>query len=198
MQYLVDQREHSMTRYSALDRAGLEGRQAEVFDAILAGPRAAVLAPHHLLLRSPELADHSQKMGAFLRYGTRLGPRLSELVILLTARHWCCAYEWDHHEPIARRDRVADAIIAAIALGQTPAFQNEDEQQVHDVCMACLQAKQVSDPCFLALTRRFGEAGLIEVIGLVGYYSMLAMMLNAFETPGEGGAQYAIAPRIED
>ena len=183
-----------MARYSALDRTRLDGRQAEVFDAILAGPRGAVLAPHHLLLRSPELADHSQKMGAFLRYGTRLGSRLSELVILLTARHWSCRYEWEHHEPIARRAGLADDIIEAIALRQLPDFKTDDERHVYEVCIACLSAKPVPEPCFTAVTGQFGEGGLVEAIGLVGYYSMLAMLLNAFETPAEGSSRYMITP----
>lgn len=173
-----------MTRFTPLDRALLKGRQALVYDAIQSGRRGAVLAPHHLLLRSPELADHAQQMGAYLRYDTVLEPRLSELVILLTAQHWSCAYEWTCHEPIARRSGLTDAVISAIACQADPSFERDDERDLYVFSQRCLAGHSVDDRLFQSISRRFGERGMVEIVCLIGYYSMLAMLLNTFETPG--------------
>ena len=157
--------------------------QREVAQAMIAGPRGAVLAPFIPLLRSPELAGHLQRAGEYLRYRSRIGVRLTELAILVTANEWQQPVEWAIHAPIAEREGVARAAIDAIARGERPAALAADEAAVYDVCTELHRSHQVTDATWAAAIACFGEQGVVDLIGINGYYALLAMVMNAARTP---------------
>ena len=162
--------------------------QRECAQEIIQGPRGAVIEPFVPLLRSPELCTHAQRMGAYLRYRSAIGLRLSELAILLTARYWHQAVEWAIHAPLAVREGISVAAVHAIGSGQQPVFAMADEQAVYDFSVQSLVDKQVSDATWSAVTAQLGEHGAVDLLGIVGYYSMLALVMNGARTPEPAGA----------
>ena len=157
--------------------------QREVAQAMIAGPRGAVLAPFVPLLRSPELAGHLQRVGAYLRYRSAIGVRLTELAILVTAAEWQQAVEWAIHAPIAAREGVSPALIAALERRERPTAMAEDEAAVYDLCIELQRLHRVGDATWGRAIALFGEAGVMDLIGVNGYYAMLAMVMNAARTP---------------
>ncbi len=157
--------------------------QRAVAEEIIRGPRGALLAPFVPLLRSPELLQHAHRMGEYLRYRNSLGLRLSELAILITARHWSQQVEWAIHAPIAAREGVADATIRDIGDGRRPAHMAADEEAVYDFCTELQHDRGVSDRGWHAVVERFGERGVVDLVGIAGYYSFLSMVMNAARTP---------------
>jgi 4-carboxymuconolactone decarboxylase len=158
--------------------------QRQHAEAIIQGPRGALLAPFVPLLRSPELMGHAQRMGEYLRYRSALGLRLSELAILVTAREWSQQVEWAIHAPIAIREGIAAATVQAIAEGRRPATLADDETVVHDFSIELHRQRQVSDDTWQAAIGRLGEQGVVDLIGINGYYAFLAMVMNAARTAG--------------
>lgn len=152
-------------------------------DEIIAGPRGGLISPFVPLLRSPELCTHAQRMGEYLRYRSAIGLRLSELAILVTARHWDQQVEWSIHAPIAVREGVAPDIVEAIADGRTPAFTQADEQIVYEVSRQSLQERRVDDATWAAACAQLGEHGVVDLTGIVGYYTMLSIVMNGAQTP---------------
>ena len=150
---------------------------------IIDGPRGALISPFVPMLRSPELMAHSQRMGEYLRYRSAIGLRLSELAILLVARHWTQQVEWAIHVPIALREGVRPETVTAIAHGQRPASMAEDEAFVHDFCTELQERQEVSDATWERGIAAFGEQAVVDLVGVVGYYGYLAMLMNAARTP---------------
>ncbi|GLK84786.1 carboxymuconolactone decarboxylase family protein [Ancylobacter defluvii] len=170
-------------RYRELDPAGLDADQRRIFEEI-GRPRAgAVPAPFHIYVESPELAATAQAVGAFCRYRTGLPPRLSELAILTTASYWGAAYEFTVHAREARKAGVPEFEIEALAAGHRPDFTEADAALVHDFASAVYQHQDVPDALFAAAVERFGRRTVIELTGLLGYYSMLAIALRVFRVP---------------
>jgi 4-carboxymuconolactone decarboxylase len=157
--------------------------QRRVRAEIASGPRGAVSGPFDALLRSPELADRLQKLGAYVRFESSLPAPLSELAILVTARHWGAQYEWWAHRRLAEKAGLAPAVADAIAEGRRPAALQADEAAVYDFCRELHETKQVSDAAWNAALERFGERGVIDLIGACGYYSIVSMVLNAARVP---------------
>ena len=157
--------------------------QREVAQAMIAGPRGAVLAPFVPLLRSPELAGHLQRVGEYLRYRSAIGVRLTELAILVTAAEWQQAVEWAIHAPIAAREGVSPALIAAVERRERPTAMADDEAAVYELCIELQRLHRVSDATWGRAIALFGEAGVMDLIGINGYYAMLAMVMNAARTP---------------
>ncbi len=151
-------------------------------DEIIRGPRGALVSPFVPLLRSPELMGHTQHMGEYLRYRSALGQRLSELVILVTAREWSQQVEWAIHAPIALREGVAAETVDAIAHGRRPAQMPDDEAVVYDFSLELHRTRQVSDATWGKALECLGEQGTMDLVGVNGYYSMLAMVMNAART----------------
>ncbi len=172
----------SVDRLPPLAPESWTDEQREHADEIIRGPRGALISPFVPLLRSPELMTHAQRMGEYLRYRNALGLRLSELAILITARHWTQQVEWAIHAPIAEREGVAKATIAAIAQGQRPQGMPADEGVVYDFCTELHRDQQVSDTTWAAATALFGDKGAIDLIGINGYYAFLSMVMNAART----------------
>ena len=152
-------------------------------EAMIAGRRGAVLAPFIPLMRSPELMGHVQRIGEYLRYRSAIGVRLTELAILVTAHEWQQPVEWAIHAPIAEREGIAPATIAAIARGERPEPMAEDEAAVYAICTELHRQRQVSDATWASAIARFGEQGVVDLIAINGYYATLAMVMNAARTP---------------
>ena len=152
-----------------------------------AARRVDLSGPFYPLLRSPELLTRARAMGDYLRYGSALPPRLSEFVILLTASRWAQQYEWAVHHPIALKEGVSPETATAIAEGRRPAAMTDDEAILYDLCTELQRDRVVSDPTYARALAKFGERGVVDTVGIVGYYTFLAMQLNTSRTPAPQG-----------
>ena len=174
-------------RLGPIPEHALNDAQRAAAQEIIDGPRGAVYGPFVPLLRSPELMLHAQRMGEYLRYRSAIGARLSELAILVTARQWDQQVEWAIHAPNAAQVGIPAALIAAIAARERPAAMLVDEALVHDFCIELHEKKAVSDQVYADALALFGEQGVIDLVGLCGYYAMLAMVMNTARTAVPGG-----------
>ena len=165
----------------AADR--LTPAQREAIDAFKTARGAEVTGPFHPLLRSPELMMRTRAMGDYLRYKSALPPRLSEFVILMTAREWSQQYEWNAHYPIAIKAGVRADVLSAIAEGRRPDQMSNDEAILFDFCKELHRVKSISDDTYARAVKAFGEQGVMDTIGITGYYSLLGMVLNTARTP---------------
>ncbi|MEE8171868.1 MAG: carboxymuconolactone decarboxylase family protein [Alphaproteobacteria bacterium] len=172
----------------------LDAAQRRVYDEIKAGRRGAVLDLFMMLLHSPQLADRAQRLGVFLRYDTSLSTRLSELAVLTTAKHWNSSYEWHFHEKEARAGGLAEEIIAAVRAGEAPKFENGDEAAVYAYTREILSNRHASDDTYQTALAIFGNAGMVELTCLIGYYCMIAMTLNEHGVALPEGAEPALPP----
>jgi 4-carboxymuconolactone decarboxylase len=163
-------------------RCWTEEQRAQA-DAIVKGPRGALVPPFVPLLRSPELMGHVQRMGEYLRYRSALPPRLSELAILVTARHWTQQVEWAIHAPIAIAQGVPAQAVDDIARGRTPGGLDDDGVLVARFCSELQSTKSVADGTWEAFVERFGEKAAMDLTGIVGYYTLLSMVMNVARTP---------------
>lgn len=169
-------------RLPPLPEADWTPEQHRAARPIIEGPRGALISPFVPLLRSPELMDHVQRLGEYLRYRNALGVRLSELAILVVARHASQAVEWAIHVPIALREGVADGTVEAIARDQRPPQMPPDEALVHDFSRQLLHKQLVDDATWQAAVAAFGEKGVMDLVGVIGYYALLAMVMNVAQT----------------
>ncbi|MCC2956802.1 carboxymuconolactone decarboxylase family protein [Massilia sp. IC2-477] len=160
----------------------MSAAQRAAAQAIIDGPRGAVYGPFVPLLRSPELMEYAQRMGEYLRYRSAIGVRLSELAILVTARQWNQQVEWAIHAPIAAQVGIPSSVIDAIAERRRPEDMLVDEAVVHDFCIELHEGKSVSDRVYADALALFGEQGVVDLMGLNGYYTFLAMVMNTART----------------
>jgi len=168
------------SRLTPLDEAQMNEAQRAVLHEILTGPRGNLDGPFLAWIHSPELANHAQRLGAFCRYGTRLELRLTELAILYTAAWWQSQAEWQIHEPIARSAGLTDPIIEALRQQSFPPFTRADELLVYRVGKSLYEARRVDDLLYADAVKAFGEPAVVELIGVFGYYALVAMTLNVF------------------
>jgi 4-carboxymuconolactone decarboxylase len=166
-------------RYRPLTPETLTPEQRPVYEAIAAARHGSVPKPFHVLLQSPELTDRAQQLGALLRYRTGLPARLSEIAILVTARHWDASYEWSVHEGEARKAGVPEEVIRAIASGTRPVVAGDDAV-VYDFAAAFFASRDVPDALFNLAVERFGSQTVVELSAILGYYSMLAIVMGIF------------------
>lgn len=172
-----------MNRLPPLSEAQWSEEQRQLAEEIISGPRGALLPPFQPLLRSPELMAHAQRMGEYLRYRSTIGQRLSELAILFTARHWSQPVEWAIHASIARDKGISPLAVQAINEQRRPDGLPVDEQVVYDFCQQLHQQKRVDDQTWQQAIALWGEKGVVDLIGINGYYSFLAMVMNGAQTP---------------
>jgi 4-carboxymuconolactone decarboxylase len=156
--------------------------QKKYAEEIIKGPRGALYNPFTTLIRSPELMDRAQKIGEYLRYKSAIGPRLTELVILIVARQWTQQVEWAIHEPIALKEGIKPDVIKAIADGRRPVGMSDDEELIYNFCMELHTNKSITDTTYDRVLKRFGEHGVIDTLGINGYYTFLAMVMNGTRT----------------
>jgi 4-carboxymuconolactone decarboxylase len=155
---------------------------------------ADISGPFVPLLRSPEVMSRARAMGDYLRFRSSLPPRLSEFVILLTARKWTQQYEWNAHQPLAIQSGLRAEIVAAIAAGRKPGAMAEDEGAVYALWDEVQRNQSVSDATYARAVGAVGEQGVIDVLGITGYYTMLAMVMNTARTPLPEGVKPPLAP----
>ena len=169
----------------------LDADQQRLYDTIASGPRGRVKGPLAMWLNSPQFCERAQKLGEFLRFNNLFSGKLSEMVILLTAAHHRCDYEWRVHAAIALREGLPDAHVAAIKEGSRPEDMGHDQQVVYDFAIGLLRSNRVSDEVYAAFNQRFGPEGIVEITGLIGYYQIGAHLLNATEfLPDDGVSDF--------
>lgn len=178
-----------MTRTPFLKPEEMDAQQRRVYEDIVRSRGTWLNGPYAPLLQSPELADKAQVFGEFVRWHTSLEPRLSELAILVTARHWDCQFEWFQHEKIALKAGVPAQACEAIAHGQPPPLADASEQAVYDFTSQLLARHFVDDAIYARARERLGTPGVVELVAVIGYYSFIAMTLNAHEVPLPEGAR---------
>nr|WP_315398632.1 carboxymuconolactone decarboxylase family protein [uncultured Duganella sp.] len=169
-------------RLGPIPFAHMSASQQVAAQAVIDGPRGALYGPFVPLIRSPELMAAAQRMGEYLRYRSAIGTRLTELAILVTARQWSQQVEWAIHEPIARDHGIGDGLIAAIAARRRPEGMAPDEALVHDFCVMLHERQRIDDATYAAALAMFGEHGVVDLMGINGYYTFLAMVMNAAQT----------------
>jgi 4-carboxymuconolactone decarboxylase len=169
-------------RMPAIPLEKMTDLQKKYAEEIIKGPRGALYGPFIPLIRSPELMDRAQRVGEYLRFKSAIGTKLSELVILITARQWTQQVEWAIHEPIAIKSGIKAEVVRAIADGRYPAGMSEDEQIVYDFCTELHVNKSVADATYERALKRFAEHGVIDMLGINGYYTFLAMIMNGTRT----------------
>ncbi len=183
-----------MSRFPRLTPEQMTPEQREVAAEISAGPRGEVRGPFLALIHNAGLARAVQQLGEQLRWKSKLPPQLLELAVLITARRWTCQFEWFMHEKLARKAGVAPAIIDAIAQARMPISMNKEESLVHAFCLQAHTTGQVDDATFAAAKELFGLDGVLELLALNGYYSMMAMVLNSSGIPLPEGEKNPLAP----
>jgi len=146
------------------------------------------------MLRSPEVMSRARAMGDYLRFKSTLPPPLSEFVILLTARRWTQQYEWNAHAALALQAGVRQDIVADIAEGRRPERMTDEQDTIYTLLDELHRNQSVSDATYARAIAKVGEAGVIDALGITGYYTMLAMVLNTARTPLPGGAKPALSP----
>jgi 4-carboxymuconolactone decarboxylase len=178
-----------MPRFKPLVESEMSEAQLKAARDIASGPRGRLNpdGPNALLLRSPELMGRTQRVGEYLRYNSSLPLRLNEFAILITARQWGAQVEWVAHHPLALKAGLAPAVAADLLLGKRPAGMKDDEESIYQFLKELHETKAVGDSTFKAVVDKFGERGVIDLIGLTGYYTMLAMVLNVAQQPLPNG-----------
>src|SRR4051794_10584961 len=170
-----------MARLELPTAAAMSPEQKAACAEAVAGPRGRVPAPMIAWLRNPELARRGGRLGELLRFGTSLEPQLSELAILLCARHWTSHHEWTAHKRLALQAGLDPETIAAIAGRRTPVLTDAREQAAYDVGTVLLATGQVPRPAYDQGMTSLGEQGMVELVGILGYYCLVSLTLNAFE-----------------
>lgn len=183
-----------MTRIPLFPQAEMSPEQDRVFREIVSGARGALVGPLRAALHRAELADKWQQLGELLRYRTGLTPRLSELAILVTARHWDAQLEWHVHAPLALKAGLSADSAESIRCGRRPVFALEDEQVVHDYVAELLASHKVGEALYQRALELLAPVGMVELTALVGYYSMVALTLNAHEIPLPDDAEPQLPP----
>lgn len=168
------------SRLTPLDETRMGDDQRRVLAEILSGPRGNLDGPFLAWIHSPGLADHAQRLGAFCRYDTRLELRLTELAILVTAAWWQSQAEWQIHAPIARGAGIDDAVIEALRTGREPVFERDDERLIYRLGNTLYATRRVDEALYAEAVEAFGEAAVVELVGVFGYYALVAMTLNVF------------------
>jgi 4-carboxymuconolactone decarboxylase len=177
-----------ISRPPVLDEAKLTTDQRRIYDDIISGPRGIVEGPLRVWLTNPGLADRAQALGAYCRYGTRLPPRLSELAILVVGAHWRSGFEWHVHAPIAIKAGVPEDAVEAIRKGAAPHLADLEAQAVHAFASELVTRRQVSEPTYRQAVSTLGLEAIVDLVGILGYYTLISMTINAFLVPVPAGA----------
>ena len=177
-------------RFSTLTPETMTADQKRVVEAIQSGPRGAGLrGPFNALLRSPELCDLVQRVGAFVRFKSSIPPKLNEMAIIMAGRKWGAQYEFYAHRRLALEAGLSASIADAIATHQRPTNMDKDEETVYDFVAELLATGHVSDAAFKRVKDAFGERGVVDLVGAVGYYSLVSMTLNVAKVPLPDGVE---------
>jgi 4-carboxymuconolactone decarboxylase len=186
-----------MSRLPELAPEQMTADQRRVHDMIVAGPRGRVQGPLAVWLRRPELAARAQALGEYCRYNSSLPKRLSELAILVTARHWQAEFEWWAHRRHALEAGLPEYVIEAIRIGEAPSFADAEEQAVYDIATAMCRDGRLGDALYARGLEVLGEGRLVDLIGVLGYYALISMTIQAFEVMPPDGFPLAFGGSAE-
>jgi 4-carboxymuconolactone decarboxylase len=187
---------HSVDRLPTIPPAQYTAEQKQAATDFEAARKVPVFGPFEPLMYSPQVMSQARAMGDYLRYKSAIGNTLTELTILITAREWAQDYEWSVHYPIALKAGIRQEVADAIGVGRRPATMSADEAIVYDYASELLKDKRISDATFERAKSRFGSRGVVDMTGIVGYYTFIAMQLNAAQyQPPKNADQLPPIPR---
>jgi 4-carboxymuconolactone decarboxylase len=181
-------------RFKALTYDDMTPAQKTMVEHLLSGPRAGADGPFNALLRSPEMGDLAQQFGAAVRFNSSVPRKLNEMAIIITARYWTAQYEWQAHHRAALQAGLSPTIADAIASGKRPMGMEKDEEAVYNFCSELLNTKQVSDATYKAAKEAVSERGVVDLIGVMGWYQTVSMLLNTDRYPLPEGTQPELKP----
>lgn len=182
-------------RMPPMEPAAMNDAQKKASAELTAGPRKGVFGPFIPLMRSPELMDRLAHVGEYLRFHNTLPAKLSELAMLVTARHVTNQFEWAIHHPLAMKAGVTRATLDALAQGKRPASMPADEALVHDFAAELLRTHQVADATYARAIELFGEQGVVDLVGTIGYFVTVCYVMNVAGTPAPKTDVAALATR---
>src|SRR5882757_6282095 len=177
----IEKQEETDMRLKLLSPSEMNPEQKETYDESIAGKRGAAPAPMMAWLNSPQMAKHATRLGEQLRFNTMFPAKLSEIAILVTARHFTSHYEWFAHKRLALKGGMDPKIIDAIRDRRTPDFDDPKGQMIYDVSKSLHEGRGVAKALYDEAVKVLTERGIVEIIGLCGYYTMVSMTLNTFE-----------------
>src|SRR5207249_2268856 len=180
-------------RFKPLKWDEMTPAQKTMMEHLFAGERRGAGGPFNVLLRSPEMGDLAQQFGAAVRFNSSVPPKLNEMAIIITARYWTSQYEWQAHHRAALQAGLSPAIADAIAQGKRPTGMAKEEA-VYNFCSELLNTKQVSDATYKAAKDSVGERGVVDLIGVMGWYHTVSMLLNTDRYPLPEGTQPELKP----
>jgi 4-carboxymuconolactone decarboxylase len=170
-------------RVAVLAEEALAPEQRALIDSIRSGPRGGsvgIRGPFAVFLHAPAFGELAQRLGGFCRYNTSVSPRLSEFAILVTAKLWRAQYEWYAHVPQAERAGVKPATIRELHAGREPKSAPKDERAIYDFIQELYKTRRVSDKTYKRVNAILGDAATVELVGILGYYVLISMVLNVF------------------
>ena len=184
-----------MPRLTPIRPEAMTDEQRALYEAIVGGKRGpgmrgedgALVGPFNAMLLNPHVGDRVQRLGEALRFDISLPRNVIEVATLVVGSHWRAQFEWWAHERLAKQAGVPEAVIAAIKRGERPDFSNDDEAGAYDVASELYRTQRLTDATYANAVQRFGESGVFELIALVGYYSLVSLLLNGFDVPLPGG-----------
>ncbi len=181
-----------MTRLSMVDPNGLDEEQQELWDGLTASRGGGVdlvddnghlVGPFNAWLHVPKIGRRLSSLGAYLRFRTSIDRRLAEVTILTVGAHWRAEFEFFAHAPMALEHGVDPLVIEALRAGEAPSFDRDDEQIVYEIARQLLDDRRVTHATYASGESLLGEAGMVELVALIGYYCLISMLLNLFEVP---------------
>ena len=184
-----------MARLTPVRPEAMTDDQQILYKAILGGKRGpgmraedgALIGPFNAMLLNPHVGDRVQRLGEALRFDISLPRNVIEVATLVVGSHWRAQFEWWAHERLAKQAGVSEAVVAAIKHGERPDFSNDDEAGAYDVASELYRTQRLTDASYAKAVQRFGESGVFELIALVGYYSLVSLLLNGFDVPLPAG-----------
>lgn len=183
-------------RMPQLAREEMTDIQRAVADELTAGPRKGVKGPFISLMRSPELMARLQKVGEYLRFNSAVPARLSEFTTLIVSRAWTQQFEWFTHVPLALKAGTTQDTIDALRNGRRPGAMSDEESVVYDFSIELLNNRGVSDARYRATVNCLGEQGVIDLVSILGYFTLISMVLNVARTPEEPGSAIERLPNL--
>ncbi|GAB7529419.1 carboxymuconolactone decarboxylase family protein [Pseudomonas sp. 3A(2025)] len=181
-----------MSRIPLFDPEGMSTQQAKVYAEVVGGPRGRLVGPLRAAMHNPELADRWQKFGEVLRFNTSLPKRLTELVILVTARRWNSQLEWYIHAQDGLAAGLSPEVIEALRCGESPCFDDPEDADVYEFACQLQQQGNVQQALYERLHRRWGTVAMVDLSSVIGYYTLVAMTLNVHQVPVPDGASHPL------
>lgn len=175
-------------RFRPLTWDELNPAQRTMVNDLLSGTRGTTTGPFNVLLRSPEMGNRAQRLGEYLRFQSSVPRRLNEMAILMTARWWLSQYEWHAHKPLALAAGLDAAVIDDLQAGRRPSRMTPEEAVIYDFSTELRERRRVSDATYKSAVTLLGEQGVVDLVGLMGYYDLVSMTLNVDRYPLPQGA----------